>query len=215
MCPSDFQPPWLKPFVEKVQQNQVNEIVAVNHHAAMDADERFEHLAKDIGIVRYARELKEIESGKLKDFPMFKAFRKYWDNRKHARDGAIIYGGEGVGKSVIAVWACRWMCRNHMPFDFIDSLEIAQVIRQDTWDRYNLMGTTGLLVVDECGDVDDIRGTPFAYLKLVINRRYRNDLPTLLLATISEQEFRQKWGPEIIDRFSHKLGAAGGSGRKR
>ncbi len=58
---------------------------------------------------------------------------------------------------------------------------------------------TGLLVIDELGQEDD---TKHAVLFSIINHRYNNYLPTVLISNFNKNDFANYMGKSIVDRIS-------------
>jgi len=170
-----------------------------------DWPQEFITLSLELGLKRYLRELAEIATNDLPQNAYFRYTLMAWRTRQKTQDGAILYGGEGAGKSVTALAICLQEMRNGKGFDFLDAGEFADLWALQNRNRISMLKTTGLLVIDEIGDCLDIKGPAFGLLKRTINARYRNDLPTVLATTQDEEDLRIAIGPEIVDRFPSGL----------
>ena len=179
--------------------------------AASAPDEKFTKRCAELGLNRYRRELLEIESGALPQFPRFAAWRKQWMGREHRRHSAIIYGHTDAGKSVMALWACRAVMRAGGWFDWIDTMEMPAILAShESWERLRSITRATLLVIDEVGDVDDLRGRAWAEIKNRINLRHRAERPTLLCSIADQSELPELIGPEVMRRFPLQFGSEEG-----
>lgn len=144
-----------------------------------------------------------------------KTFENYriWKNEQrevlnHLRSGksAIIYGGNGVGKTHLAFAAIRHQIelgissRYVLAFDFFT--EVKRSFRDDSTDailkRY---ATAGYLVIDE---VDKAFGsqTEFVYLYSLVNERYNRMLPTVLITNADDTELVSVIGSSTLSRVA-------------
>lgn len=203
-------PQWLRdgePPSPEIQTTCRYEQAVEEVRAGQTPDARFAALVKQHGLERYAREVEWIESGKLPDLPTFREFRAAWGNRARAWDGAVLYGTTGAGKSVMAMWACRAVCRAGGTFAWIDAMEMPGILASDrSGEILRRLATAGLLVVDELGDAEDLRGRSWAEIKSRINLRYRADLPTILGSIRDREALGKEIGPEVLRRFALHIG---------
>jgi hypothetical protein len=180
---------------------------------------------RGLGLRRYLRELADLYTGKLPRNEFFAAALDAWGARGNTRDGIILLGGEGSGKSVTALALCLVEFRQGRNFEFLDAGEFADLWATQDRERIYRLRNAGILVIDEIGDCEDIRGPAFGLLKRIINARYRNDQPVVLTATVAGKEtadgvdlpdLRKAIGSEIVDRFpaALRIGTDEGSYRK-
>jgi DNA replication protein DnaC len=129
----------------------------------------------------------------------------------------ILFGGEGAGKSVTALGICLVEFRKGLDFDFIDAGEFADLWAFQDKGRIAQLKRAGLLVIDEIGDCEDIKGPSFGLMKRVINHRYRNDKPSILATVQGESELKKAVTVEVVDRFPESLwiGTKDGSWRAK
>lgn len=179
-----------------------------------DWPDSFVTISRQLGLKRYLDELLAIERGEMKTTPFHERAMLLWSNRGASDESLVLFGGEGTGKSVTALRIALRASQNGMTFEFVDSGEFADFWARQDHDRIKYLKTTGLLIIDELGDCEDIKGPAFGLLKRVINSRYRNALPTVLTTTKSLDELVRIIGPEIIDRFAYRLGTKDGSKRR-
>lgn len=126
----------------------------------------------------------------------------------HLKSGrsAIVYGGNGVGKTHLAFAAIRHQIeagvssRYVLAFDFFT--EVKRSFRDDTteaiMDRY---AKVGYLVIDE---VDKAFGsqTEFVYLYSLVNERYNRMLPTVLITNADEADLVSVIGASTLSRVA-------------
>lgn len=126
----------------------------------------------------------------------------------HLKSGrsAIVYGGNGVGKTHLAFAAIRHQIeagvssRYVLAFDFFT--EVKRSFRDDSTDavlkRY---ATAGYLVIDE---VDKAFGsqTEFVYLYSLVNERYNRMLPTVLITNADEADLVSVIGASTLSRVA-------------
>lgn len=134
----------------------------------------------------------------------------FWS--KHAKDGTfLVMGGvTGTGKSHLALAiAQRVMARGTAMY--MDAIDLIRRVR-GTWRRDSdkseeemliLLGGIDLLIIDEVGVQ---RGTDDEQLIIfdVINRRYRDNRPTILLTNLDGKAFVEFMGPRVMSRLSER-----------
>jgi len=135
----------------------------------------------------------------------------FWS--RHAKEGTfLIFGGQpGTGKSHLALAIAQTaMLRGTVMY-----MDVMDVIRQvrGTWKKdsakseadvlRSLGSEIDLLIIDEIGVQ---RGTEDEQVILfdIINRRYRDLRPTILLTNLSGKAMREFMGPRIIDRLMER-----------
>lgn len=204
------------------QKRREIEITTYGHEltdAERDALDRLnESQAEQQREKRKAKEFNEWKTKQLAQIPprfVGKTFDNYktWSNDhreivNHLKTGrsAIIYGGNGVGKTHLAFAAIRAQVelgissRYALAFDFFT--EVKRSFRDDSTDailkRY---ATAGYLVIDE---VDKAFGsqTEFVYLYSLINERYNRMLPTVLITNADEAELVSVIGSSTLSRVA-------------
>jgi hypothetical protein len=175
--------------------------------------ERFVRLALSLRLSRYLRELALLTAGKLEVNDFYRTAMLRWSNRDSPHHGMILLGGEGAGKSVTALGLCLRASERGQNWDFLDAGEFADVWSKQDYTRIGQLKTVGLLVIDEIGDCEDLKGNPMSLMKRVINSRYRDELPVVLGSIVAGKtkngvdvpELRKAIGNEVVDRFPKKL----------
>jgi DNA replication protein DnaC len=123
----------------------------------------------------------------------------------------VMLGGIGTGKTHLAVAiAHQIMARAHTVM-YSTAMELVARIRDtmrrdatvSTTDLVDMAGAVDLLVLDEFGvqgATEDVR----AHLTNVLDRRYRNAKPTILISNMSGQEFADYVGDRVADRLRER-----------
>jgi len=141
--------------------------------------------------------------------------REYAGNfwTQHHKDGRslVFSGNPGTGKSHLALAIAQHaMARGTVMYR--DVMDLLRMVRS-TWSKesartedevFTLLGETiDLLVIDEIGVQ---RGTEDEQIILfdVLNRRYRENRPTILLTNLSGKGLEEFLGPRVIDRLREK-----------
>jgi len=161
----------------------------------------FRRRCQELGVQRYARELARIDSGELPTNALLQEFRREWRNRRHQWDSAILVGHTGIGKSVAALDACREESKRARRWCFVDFGQLSMAWRSFEEDTINAWKHTPLLVVDEIAMAASAAPGAFALFHLLINLRYRNDLPTILCTVDNVEDLEEAIGPELCNRF--------------
>lgn len=131
----------------------------------------------------------------------------------HAKEGGfLVFGGiTGTGKSHLALAAAQQVMRRGTAM-YLDAMDLIRRVR-GTWrkdsDRSEdqmmemLGGGIDLLIIDEVGVQ---RGTEDEQMILfdVINRRYRDLRPTILLTNLSGKAFIEFVGPRVMSRLNER-----------
>lgn len=172
--------------------------------------------AEDLGLLLYAEQLAQLYTGELERTAAFDAFRRRW--REHApRPGraraALLTGDYGRGKSVSALWACFDVHRAGGSWGWMDVARLAEVYARGHWHLVDRLRRADLVVWDEVGDAENIKGHVWATFKSLVNERYSGRRCQILNAIHDEAEITKLLGGEIIDRIPPelRLDAPGGS----
>jgi DNA replication protein DnaC len=148
--------------------------------------------------------------------------RKYEDLAKHQRwaetfdagmevvsNGGIIalLGDRGNGKTQCGVEMVRRFCRQLHPCLYVRSREIGMKLREafrsDTIkerDQVEFFVKPQLLVIDEAQEKPDSDFEQRS-LTLILDRRYGEMKPTVIIANLDEPEFRRLVGVSVVDRI--------------
>lgn len=134
----------------------------------------------------------------------------FWS--KHVREGSfLVMGGvTGTGKSHLALAIAQVVMRRGTAM-YMDVGDLIQRVR-GTWRRdsshseeeiFALLGSIDLLIIDEIGvqrGTDDEKNVMFD----VINRRYRDNRPTILLTNLDGKALVELLGPRVMSRLSER-----------
>jgi DNA replication protein DnaC len=126
----------------------------------------------------------------------------------HLKTGrsAIIYGGNGLGKTHLAFASIRYQVEHEvsskyvLAFDFFTAIK--RSFRDDSTDAVmSKYAQAGYLVVDE---VDKTFGsqTEFVYLYSLVNERYNRMLPTVLITNADEADLVTVIGASTLSRVA-------------
>nr|WP_306464609.1 ATP-binding protein [Providencia stuartii] len=132
-----------------------------------------------------------------------------WEDRKNAGEGLLLCGTPGTGKTHLAVSIARAVVEEYQQFVFITTA--ARIIRafRRTWDGHSEFSELDvlakyceqdLLIIDEIGvqyGTDSERNILFE----VINNRYEDLLPTILVSNLPVAELSEMLGERTVDRL--------------
>lgn len=143
-------------------------------------------------------------------------YAQNWEAILAAGTGLVMTGSCGTGKNHLAVSMTKRIIRDHLA-----DVEITDVMRltrevKSTWrngaertetEVLNHYATLDLLIIDEVGVQF---GTPaeLAILQEIVNARYENILPTILISNLTFDQLKAFVGDRIVDRVTD-----GGSNR--
>lgn len=126
----------------------------------------------------------------------------------HLKSGqsAIIYGANGLGKTHLAFASIKHQIAQGRSARYLLAFEFVSDIKQ-SWGKdttKNLMseyGSCDYLVIDE---IDKTFGsqTDFIYLYSLVNERYNEMLPTVLITNAKESELLNVIGPSTLSRVA-------------
>lgn len=210
---------WLDEYYEKLNRGLLGKPLAEANEETIETypeqwPKRFIRVAHSIGLSRYLDVLADLETGKRKPTPYHRRTMLLWANRIAPGESLILFGGEGTGKSVAALRISLTASQRGMTWDFVDAGEFADFWAKQDYERINYLKQCDVLVIDEIGDCEDIKGAAFGLMKRVINYRYRNARPTVLATTQNEYDLRDTIGHEIVDRFRLQIASNGKSQRR-
>ncbi|WP_447873671.1 ATP-binding protein [Serratia fonticola] len=133
-----------------------------------------------------------------------------------AGTGLVMTGSCGTGKNHLAVSMAKQIIRDHLAEVLItDVMRLTRAVKS-TWrkdaerteaDVLDMYSTVDLLIIDEVGVQF---GTPaeLAILQEIVNARYENILPTILISNLTFEQLKSFIGERIVDRVTD-----GGSNR--
>lgn len=135
----------------------------------------------------------------------------FWS--RHVLDGAVLVlgGVTGTGKSHLALAAAQLVMARGTAM-YLDAMELIRRVR-GTWRRdatqseeamLNVLGgEIDLLIIDEVGVQ---RGTDDEQMIMfdVLNRRYRDNRPTILLTNLDGRSFVEFMGPRVMSRLAER-----------
>lgn len=118
----------------------------------------------------------------------------------------VFSGNPGTGKSHLAIAILKEVMATGTGM-YLNVLDMVRIVR-DTWKRtgpsetdvLNMLGTLDLLVLDEVGVQYGTEGEQVILFD-VLNRRYRDCRPTILLTNLKAKEFEEYVGPRVFDRL--------------
>lgn len=128
------------------------------------------------------------------------------DHRKRGRT-VVLSGNPGTGKSHLAIAVLRQVMNTGTGM-YLNAMDLVRLVR-DTWRRdsdksetqvLEALGRLDLLVIDEVGVQYGSEGEQLVLFD-VLNRRYRDLMPTILLTNLKAAEFREFIGERSFDRL--------------
>lgn len=131
------------------------------------------------------------------------------DFADHKRDGtmAVFSGKPGTGKSHLAIAIAMSVMASGTAM-YLNALDLVRMVR-DTWRRDSEMtesailhelSTVSLLVIDEIGVQYGTEGEQVILFD-VLNRRYRDLMPTILLTNLGAKGMKEFLGERSFDRL--------------
>lgn len=146
-------------------------------------------------------------SGQENAFAISEAFAKNFDEHLKSGSTLIFSGRAGTGKTHLALSIAQYIMPKHTAM-YINALDAVRMVR-DTWrkgseqsetDVLNLLGSIDLLVIDEVG-VQNGTENEQVLLFDIINRRYMDMRPTILLTNLGTKGFSEIITDRSFDRL--------------
>lgn len=144
-----------------------------------------------------------------------KAYADKWLDRKEKGGGLILCGKPGTGKNHLACAIANQVIEQHQHEVLITTaLRIARKIKstwtkdaaENEWEAMETYIKPDLLVVDEIGVQFGSEAEKIILFE-IINTRYEEMKPTILISNLSQDELGQYVGERIIDRMKEGGGA--------
>lgn len=135
-----------------------------------------------------------------------KSFIESWPRHKKAGTSVVFSGNPGTGKSHLAIAILQHVLESGTGI-YLNVLDLVRMVR-DTWRRtgqsetevLDMLGRLDLLVIDEVGVQYGTDGEQVVLFD-VINRRYRDCKPTIMLTNLRAKEFEEFVGARTFDRL--------------
>lgn len=140
--------------------------------------------------------------------------RGYVDNWEHCFDaglGLLMVGKCGTGKNHLAVAMIKNLIRNHLAqVEITDVMRVMRAVKS-TWHHNSEMtedsvldhfASLDLLIIDEVG-VQFGSASELAILQEIVNVRYENVLPTILISNLTFEQLKDTIGERIVDRVTN------------
>lgn len=128
---------------------------------------------------------------------------------RYAEGATVVFSGKpGTGKSHLAIAICMAIMANGYTAMYLNALDAIRLIR-GTWRRdaetsesevMRSLSDVDLLVLDEVGAQYGTDGEQVILFD-IINRRYQDQMPMLLLTNQGKEGFRQYLGDRAFDRL--------------
>lgn len=134
-------------------------------------------------------------------------FAETFDEHYRAGTSVILSGMPGTGKSHLAIAAALAIMQRYTAL-YLNAMDLVRMVR-DTWRRDSELtesevlgdlSTVGLLVIDEVGMQYGTEGEQVILFD-VINRRYRDLRPTILLTNLGAKGMKEFLGERSFDRL--------------
>jgi len=144
---------------------------------------------------------------KQKALQVAKDFAAQWDEHREKGTTVIFSGKPGTGKSHLALAAGMELFSRASVF-YLNALDLVRMVR-DTWRRdsersesnvLHDLSTVGLLILDEIGVQYGTDGEQVILFD-VLNRRYRDLRPTILLTNLGTKGMKEFIGERSYDRL--------------
>lgn len=146
-------------------------------------------------------------SSKKKALETSKAFADDFQDHFERGTTAIFSGTPGTGKSHLALAIAAQIMDRYTAF-YINALDAIRMVR-DTWRKdsarsesevLKTFGEIDLLIIDEVGNQYGTEGEQVIMFD-IINRRYRDMMPTILIANLGQKGLKEYLGDRSFDRL--------------
>ena len=131
-----------------------------------------------------------------------------FNDRLQNCDSVLMFGNPGTGKNMLAACICQSLVTNQFSVIHTTAMKLVRKIKE-SWGKgkdqteqeaINQFSNPDLLVIDEIG-VQFGSETEKILLFEVINERYENMRPTVLISNLGAVDVEDYLGSRIIDRF--------------
>lgn len=178
----------------------------------IEKQERLERRLNSVGIPRRFRgkSFSNFDADtpqKKKALDVAKAFADDFEDHIERGTTAIFSGTPGTGKSHLALAVAAQIMERHTAF-YINALDAIRMVR-DTWRKdsersesevLETFGEIDLLIIDEVGNQYGTEGEQVIMFD-IINRRYRDMMPTILLSNLGQKGLKEYLGDRSFDRL--------------
>ncbi|MGP2410170.1 ATP-binding protein [Yersinia sp. 2553 StPb PI] len=144
-----------------------------------------------------------------------KSYATHWPQVKGSGTSLLLCGSCGTGKNHLAVAMTKQIINEHQDSVLLTSvMRITRAIKR-TWqkdsentedDIYHLYSSLDLLIIDEVGVQFGSEAEKLILFE-IINTRYENFRPTILISNLTVSELTDVIGERIVDRMSEGGGA--------
>lgn len=147
-------------------------------------------------------------AGQQRALSVSRAFAQNFDAIRKTGSSLTFCGGPGCGKTHLACAIANHLLDSERKVIYTQAIELVRAIR-DTWRRDSSESettviaryrSTGLLIVDEIG-VQFGSEAEKAQLFDVLDGRYREMRPSLIISNLSEKGLQECLGPRVFDRL--------------
>lgn len=141
-------------------------------------------------------------------FNVAEAFAELFKDRYAEGTTAVFSGKPGTGKSHLAIAVCMSVMAQGYTAMYLNALDAIRLVRA-TWRRdggrseaevMNDLASVDLLVLDEVGAQYGTEGEQVILFD-IINRRYQDQMPMILLTNQGKDGFKQYLGDRAFDRL--------------
>lgn len=151
-----------------------------------------------------------INPAAAKNLTACQRYAESWPQRLDAGTGIVMTGSCGTGKNHLAVSMTKKIIRDHLArVELTDVMRITRAVKS-TWrnsseltedDVLRHYSSLDLLIIDEVG-VQFGTQAESVILQEIINARYENILPTILISNLTFEQLQAAIGERIVDRVA-------------
>lgn len=143
-----------------------------------------------------------------------KAYAERWADRKKSGGSLVLFGNVGTGKTHLAMAIANYVIENYQDRVYVTTArKITRDIKSTWGDKenteqglINLYAKLDLLIIDEIG-VQFLSDAEKMILFEIINNRYENIKPTLIISNLNSDEIKKTLGEQTVDRLREGRGA--------